>query len=125
MKGPFSPKLQTAQQERVRAAKEAKEEAEERDLFIDNLLVRIQLIIVMIRWAGLVPWEFEFPFEFVWQERVRAVKEAKEEAERAAEVALQLNIERYNTICSPPTLLGSYSKTVPRPIWWSWREGGF
>ena len=34
----------------------------ERDFFIDNLLVRIHLIIVMIRWTGLAaPWEFEFP----------------------------------------------------------------
>ena len=30
-------------------------------LFIDNLLVRIHFIIVMIRWTGLAPWEFEFP----------------------------------------------------------------
>ena len=30
-------------------------------LFIDNLLVRIHCIIVMIRWTGLAPWEFEFP----------------------------------------------------------------
>ena len=28
----------------------------------DNLLVRIYFIIVMIRWTGLAPWEFEFPF---------------------------------------------------------------
>jgi len=34
----------------------------ERELFIDNLLVRIHFIIVMIRWTGLAPWEFEFPF---------------------------------------------------------------
>jgi len=34
----------------------------EREVFIDNLLVRIHFIIVMIRWTGLVPWEFEFPF---------------------------------------------------------------
>ena len=33
----------------------------ERDFFIDNLLVRIHFIIVMIRWTGLAPWEFEFP----------------------------------------------------------------
>ena len=33
-----------------------------RELFADNLLVRICFIIVMIRWTGLVPWEFEFPF---------------------------------------------------------------
>jgi len=34
----------------------------EREIFIDNLLVRIHFIIVMIRWTGLAPWEFEFPF---------------------------------------------------------------
>jgi len=34
----------------------------ERDFFVDNLLVRIHFIIVMIRWSGLAPWEFEFPF---------------------------------------------------------------
>jgi len=34
----------------------------EREFFIDNLLVRIHFIIAMIRWTGLVPWEFEFPF---------------------------------------------------------------
>jgi len=34
----------------------------EREFFIDNLLVRIHLIILMIRWTGLAPWEFEFSF---------------------------------------------------------------
>ena len=34
----------------------------ERELSIDNLLVRIHFIIVMIRWTGFAPWEFEFPF---------------------------------------------------------------
>jgi len=34
----------------------------EREFFIDNLLARIHFIIVMIRWTGLSPWEFEFPF---------------------------------------------------------------
>jgi len=28
-------------------------------VLIDNLLVRIHNIIVMIRWTGLAPWEFE------------------------------------------------------------------
>ena len=32
------------------------------DFFVDNLLVRIHLIIVMIRWTGLAPGEFDFPF---------------------------------------------------------------
>ena len=31
-----------------------------REFFIDNLLVQIHFIIVMIRWTGLAPWEFEF-----------------------------------------------------------------
>ena len=35
---------------------------EKREFFIDNLLVRVHFIIVMIRWTGLAPWEFEFPF---------------------------------------------------------------
>ena len=34
----------------------------EREFFIDNLLVRIHFINVMMRWTGLAPWEFEFPF---------------------------------------------------------------
>ena len=29
---------------------------------VDNLLVRIHFIIVLIRWTGLAPWDFEFPF---------------------------------------------------------------
>jgi len=33
----------------------------EKDFFIDNLLVRIHVIIVMIRWTGLAPREFELP----------------------------------------------------------------
>ena len=31
-----------------------------REFFIDNILVRIHSIIVMMRWTGLAPWEFEF-----------------------------------------------------------------
>ena len=34
----------------------------EREIFIENLLVRIHFNIVMMRWTGLAPWEFEFPF---------------------------------------------------------------
>jgi len=34
----------------------------ERDFFISNLLARNHFIIVMIRWIGLAPWKFEFPF---------------------------------------------------------------
>jgi len=31
----------------------------EKDFSIDNLLVRVYFIIMMIRWTGLAPWEFE------------------------------------------------------------------
>jgi len=34
----------------------------EREFFIDNLLVRIHFIIVVIRWTGLAPRGFGFPF---------------------------------------------------------------
>ena len=34
----------------------------EREFYIDNLLVRVHFVIVMIRWTGLAPWEFEPPF---------------------------------------------------------------
>jgi len=34
----------------------------QREFFVDNLLVRIHFIIVVVRWTGLAPWEFEFPF---------------------------------------------------------------
>ena len=31
----------------------------EKEFFIANLLVRIHFIVVMIRWTGLAPWEFD------------------------------------------------------------------
>jgi len=34
----------------------------EREFFIKNLLVQIHVIIVIIEWTGLAPWEVEFPF---------------------------------------------------------------
>ena len=34
----------------------------EGEFFIDYLRVRIHLLIVMIKWTGLAPWEFEQPF---------------------------------------------------------------
>jgi len=40
---------------------ELRGEDDQREFFIDNLLVRIHLIIVMIRWTGLAPCAFEFP----------------------------------------------------------------
>ena len=37
-----------------------RERMREREFCIDNLLVRIHFVIVMIRWTGLAPKEFEF-----------------------------------------------------------------
>ena len=34
----------------------------ERDLFTDNLLVRIHVVLAMIWWTGLAPLEVELPF---------------------------------------------------------------
>ena len=34
----------------------------EKEFFIVNLLVRVHFIMAMIRWTGLAPWEFGFPF---------------------------------------------------------------
>ena len=44
------------------AVRDMRDQSQEREFFIDNLLVRIHFIIVMIRWTGLAPWEFELPF---------------------------------------------------------------
>ena len=44
------------------AARAASVAPGEGEFFIDNLLVRIHFIIVMIRWIGIAPWEFEFTF---------------------------------------------------------------
>jgi hypothetical protein len=41
---------------------EAELEALKGDFFVDNLLVRIRIIIVMFRWTGLAPWEFSIHF---------------------------------------------------------------
>ena len=38
---------------------------QEREFFIANLLVRIHFLIVMIRWTGLAPWEFELPYIYL------------------------------------------------------------
>ena len=43
-------------------ARQLTAQGKEREFFIGNLLVRIHFITVMIRWTGLAPWEFEFPF---------------------------------------------------------------
>ena len=44
-----------------RRCQEITRQLRKREVFIGNLLVRIHFIIVMIRWIGRAPWEFEFP----------------------------------------------------------------
>ena len=41
---------------------DTKKQIAESEFFTLNLLVRIHFIIVMIRWTGLAPWEFEISF---------------------------------------------------------------
>ena len=53
---------QCSARERLGIRRRPGAEALEREFCIDNLLVRIHFIIVMIRWTGLAPWEFESPF---------------------------------------------------------------
>ena len=79
-KSPFSIPVIRAGARRTPAASDTKQEAQkrrfgralfrggvrlrlaEREFFIDNLLVRVHFITEMIRWTGLAPCEFEFPF---------------------------------------------------------------
>ena len=49
-------------QVRIRGRDGSVSAVSEREFFIDTLLVRIHLIIVMIGWTGRAPWEFESPF---------------------------------------------------------------
>ena len=48
--------------ELVEAVRQVPVTLERERVLIDNLLVRIHFIIVVIRWTGLAPWEFESPF---------------------------------------------------------------
>jgi len=56
--------FRTVSEEEVAAlrAEAADAGSSEREFFIANLLVRIRFIVVMIRWTGIAPCEFEFPF---------------------------------------------------------------
>ena len=47
---------------KVHAGRKAILEVINREFFSSNLLVQIQLIIEMIWWTGLAPWDFAFPF---------------------------------------------------------------
>ena len=58
----FVKRVPSTQDEMARQRSSHEEKLREREFCIDNLLVRIHVIILVIRWTGLAPWEFEFPF---------------------------------------------------------------
>ena len=62
----------------------------EREFFIDNLMVRTHYIIVMIRWTGLAPWEFEFPFP-------GSLVPTRAESGRASQDRYDAMLHKYNT----------------------------
>jgi len=86
-------------------------------VLIDNLLVRIHFIIVMIRWTGLTPWEFEFPFpglSGVAQDRLAAAASAMSRATSPPHSAravpllpspssgVRVSIDHFPKSCGPP-----------------------
>ena len=69
----------------------------QREFFIDNLLVRIRFIIVMIRWTGLAPWEFEllFPGRRCYIDAVAGRRHGSERIARSAPPPLLLPLPRW------------------------------
>jgi len=65
----------------------------EGDFFIDNLLVRNHFIIVMIRWTGLAPWEFEF--HVLLQPRVHKVPCTPHDVHQRSTCITQLTVGPY------------------------------
>ena len=68
----------------------------------EKVLVRIHLIIVMIRWTGLAPWEFEFPFPgslihtfLVYLPREAGGRPPQAGGEGAHPQLLQRNVQRF------------------------------
>jgi len=119
----------------------------QREFFIDNLLVQIRFIIVMIRWTGLAPWEFEFPFPGSLTpitHTITCIPVARQGGESPHHSinhwiteSLDCSITEAGTFvhhgnrhheikyrgtslmrnCPP---LGPYSRTMPRALRWSW-----
>ena len=54
------------------------------ELCIDNLLVRVHCIIEMVRWNGLAPWEFEFPFPGILTSTFLDQRRPRPEEQRSA-----------------------------------------
>ena len=77
----------------------------EREFFIDNLLVRIHFIIVIIRWTGLAPWEFEFPFPHIHHVNLRIASEAERGRARETGILLPNNQRQHRTSHAPKDVL--------------------
>ena len=92
----------------------------ERDFFTDNLLVRIHFIIVMIRWTGLAPWEFEFPFPgsltftFLVPNPVSLALCNSPGGRKPAPVIREQLLSSGNNFCHPVTTFITQSKVVAK-----------
>ena len=73
----------------------------EREFFIDNLLVRIHFTIVMNRWTGLAPWEFEFPFPGSLESTFLGTWTVALGGLQGANFRPESEIYKYRRVCNP------------------------
>jgi len=112
----------------------------EREFFIDNRLVRIHFIIVMLRWIGLAPWEFEFPSPGSLTSTFLGPSDepsrpsfstcsvhmtSRGSGGSARKINSQLPRYRGTSLIRNCLLLGPYSRTMPRAPRWSYGGGSF
>ena len=115
----------------------------ERQFFIDNLLVRIHFIIVVIRWTGLAPWEFDPPpCKYALCSRVYGVGGVGRGDGSAgfSVLGFRVSCSVAGGFCAAATFqegyrgtshirnnppLGPYSRLMPRALWWSYGGGLF
>jgi len=107
-----------------------------REPFIDNLLVRFHSIIVMIRWTGLAPWDFEFPFP---GSLTSTFLRSHLPYASALSVSVEITFQHPSTVlrvtCTIPyrgtSLIrnrcppGPYSRPMSRVLRWSYGGGSF
>jgi len=96
----------------------------EREFCIDNLLVRIHYIIEMIKWTGLAPCEFEFPFPGSListfqgsQEKLSSLSSHIEGCSRPD--ALRVSVYRGTSLIRNRPTLAPHSRFMSRALWWS------
>ena len=71
-------------------------EQDKREFLMDNLLVRIHFSIVMMRWTGLAPWQFEFPFasRTTWM-RCRSVSVTEDGGDRLQVLGFRVQVSGF------------------------------